>query len=68
MAETILKETGANIPAIKIYSDKFEDQVVVVTGAAQGIGKATPLLLRGRELLCSGSCRHSSRQVRTGCF
>ena len=44
MAEIILKESGANIPAIKIYPDKFEGQIVVVTGAAQGIGEATALL------------------------
>jgi NAD(P)-dependent dehydrogenase (short-subunit alcohol dehydrogenase family) len=28
-------------PAIKIYPDKFEGQVVVITGAAQGIGEVT---------------------------
>jgi NADPH:quinone reductase-like Zn-dependent oxidoreductase len=39
-----MEEIGANIPAIKIYPDKFEDQVVVVTGAAQGIGEVTAKL------------------------
>lgn len=34
-------ENGANIPTVRIYSDKFLDHVAVVTGAAQGIGAAT---------------------------
>ncbi|KAK7885867.1 hypothetical protein LTR67_010219 [Exophiala xenobiotica] len=37
----LLKQPGANIPPIKKYSDKFEGHVVLVTGAAQGIGKVT---------------------------
>ncbi|KAJ9654284.1 hypothetical protein H2198_006634 [Neophaeococcomyces mojaviensis] len=37
-------ERGANIPPIKIYSDKFEDHVVLITGAAQGIGETTAKL------------------------
>jgi NAD(P)-dependent dehydrogenase (short-subunit alcohol dehydrogenase family) len=37
-------QKGANIPAIKTYSDKFEKQVVLVTGAAQGIGRTTAVL------------------------
>lgn len=37
-------EEGANIPPIKIYSDKFAGQVVLVTGAAQGIGAVTAQL------------------------
>ena len=37
-------EAGANIPPAKTYPDKFEGQVVVVTGAAQGIGEVTACL------------------------
>ncbi|KPI34555.1 Pyridoxal 4-dehydrogenase [Cyphellophora attinorum] len=37
-------QPGANIPAIKTYPDKFADHVVLVTGAAQGIGKTTATL------------------------
>ncbi|KAJ5951569.1 uncharacterized protein N7479_009982 [Penicillium vulpinum] len=37
-------ETGANVPLIKVYPDKFSDHVVLVTGAAQGIGFATAQL------------------------
>ena len=44
MAEIIFEEPGANIPPIKVYPDKFEGHVVVITGAAQGIGKATAVL------------------------
>jgi NAD(P)-dependent dehydrogenase (short-subunit alcohol dehydrogenase family) len=29
------------MPSIKIYPDKFADQVIIVTGAAQGIGQVT---------------------------
>lgn len=36
-----LKQAGANVPPIKMYKDKFEGQVVLVTGAAQGIGAVT---------------------------
>jgi len=32
------------IPQIKVYSDKFADQVVVISGAAQGIGEVTSKL------------------------
>jgi NAD(P)-dependent dehydrogenase (short-subunit alcohol dehydrogenase family) len=39
-----MEEAGANIPPIKVYPDKFKGQVVVVTGAAQGIGEATAKL------------------------
>lgn len=39
-----MEEIGANIPAIKLYPDKFKGQVVVVTGAAQGIGEVTATL------------------------
>ena len=38
------EETGANIPPIKIYPDKYAGQVVVITGAAQGIGEVTSKL------------------------
>ena len=38
------QEQGANIPPVKISKDKFSDRVVVVTGAASGIGKTTALL------------------------
>ncbi|KAF3395708.1 putative oxidoreductase [Penicillium rolfsii] len=37
-------EEGANVPPIKVYSDKFAGQVVLVTGAAQGIGAVTAQL------------------------
>ncbi|ETI28508.1 hypothetical protein G647_00957 [Cladophialophora carrionii CBS 160.54] len=37
----ITKQPGANIPAIKKCADKFSGQVVLVTGAAQGIGRVT---------------------------
>lgn len=39
-----MEEAGANVPPIKVYSDKFKGQVVMVTGAAQGIGQATAQL------------------------
>ena len=39
-----MEEAGANVPPIKIYPDKFKGQVVVVTGAAQGIGEVTAKL------------------------
>lgn len=43
MPDTVafLKQAGANIPPIKSYKDKFEGHVVLVTGAAQGIGAVT---------------------------
>ncbi|KAM0346970.1 hypothetical protein ACHAO7_011730 [Fusarium culmorum] len=37
-------EKGANIPPVQINPNKFKGQVVVVTGAAQGIGKTTATL------------------------
>ncbi|OIW35201.1 NAD(P)-binding protein [Coniochaeta ligniaria NRRL 30616] len=37
-------ENGSNIPPIKVYPDKFEGQVVVITGAGQGIGEVTSKL------------------------
>lgn len=36
-----MEQTGANIPPVRIVSDKFGGQVVLVTGGARGIGKAT---------------------------
>jgi NAD(P)-dependent dehydrogenase (short-subunit alcohol dehydrogenase family) len=36
-----MEEVGANIPPIKVYPDKFKDQIVLITGAAQGIGEKT---------------------------
>lgn len=36
-----LAQKGAHIPPIKTYPDKFAGHVILVTGAAQGIGKAT---------------------------
>ena len=39
-----MEQVGANIPPIKIYPDKFGGQVVLVTGAAQGIGEVTAKL------------------------
>lgn len=43
MAE-IQNEKGACIPPIKIYSDKFADHVVVITGSGSGIGEAAARL------------------------
>lgn len=37
-------EAGANIPAIKVYPDKYANQVILITGAAQGIGEVTAKL------------------------
>lgn len=37
-------QKGAHVPPVKLYPDKFEDHVVIVTGAAQGIGKTTATL------------------------
>ena len=37
-------DEGANIPPIKVYPDKYEGQVVAITGAAQGIGEVTSKL------------------------
>jgi len=37
----ITHEKGAQVPAIKVYADKYSDHVVVITGAASGIGKVT---------------------------
>jgi NAD(P)-dependent dehydrogenase (short-subunit alcohol dehydrogenase family) len=37
----VVKQAHANIPSVKVYPDKFAGQVVVVTGAAQGIGETT---------------------------
>ena len=34
-------EHGAIMPPVKVYPDKFQDTVVVITGAAQGIGEVT---------------------------
>ncbi len=39
-----MEEIGANVPPTKLCKDKFETQVVVVTGAGQGIGAATAKL------------------------
>ncbi len=33
-----MEEAGAQVRPVKIYPDKFKDQVVLITGAAQGIG------------------------------
>jgi NAD(P)-dependent dehydrogenase (short-subunit alcohol dehydrogenase family) len=37
----VLEQANTNIPPVKVYPDKFAGQVVVVTGAAQGIGETT---------------------------
>lgn len=42
--ETWERETDSNVPPIKVYPDKYEGHVVVVTGAAQGIGEVTSKL------------------------
>ena len=39
-----MEEIGANIPPIKVYPDKYADQVILITGAAQGIGEVTSKL------------------------
>jgi NAD(P)-dependent dehydrogenase (short-subunit alcohol dehydrogenase family) len=39
-----MEQIGARVPPIKVYPDKFKDQVVMVTGAAQGIGEVTAKL------------------------
>src|SRR2546423_1341240 len=39
-----MEQIGANVPPIKVYPDKFAGQVVMVTGAAQGIGEVTARL------------------------
>jgi NAD(P)-dependent dehydrogenase (short-subunit alcohol dehydrogenase family) len=39
-----MEQVGANIPLVKLCSDKFESQIVLVTGAAQGIGEVTARL------------------------
>jgi NAD(P)-dependent dehydrogenase (short-subunit alcohol dehydrogenase family) len=39
-----MEEIGAKIPPVKVYPDKFKGQVVVITGAAQGIGELTAKL------------------------
>lgn len=41
---SIQHEANAKVPPIKIYPDKFSDHVVVVTGAASGIGETTARL------------------------
>lgn len=40
----ITEQEGTRIPPINRYPDKFAGQVVVVTGAAQGIGETTATL------------------------
>jgi NAD(P)-dependent dehydrogenase (short-subunit alcohol dehydrogenase family) len=39
-----MEQIGANVPPVKVYPDKFNGQIVVVTGAAQGIGEVTAKL------------------------
>ena len=39
-----MEQIGAKIPPVKVYPDKFHDQVVLVTGAAQGLGEVTAKL------------------------
>jgi len=39
-----MEQVGANIPPIKVYPDKFDGQVVIVTGGASGIGEVTARL------------------------
>src|SRR5580698_1017493 len=36
--------TMSFVPPIKVYPDKFAGQVVLITGAAQGIGEVTSIL------------------------
>jgi NAD(P)-dependent dehydrogenase (short-subunit alcohol dehydrogenase family) len=44
-------EAGANIPAIKLVPDKYQGQIVVITGSAQGIGEATSKLFSAQGAL-----------------
>jgi NAD(P)-dependent dehydrogenase (short-subunit alcohol dehydrogenase family) len=44
-----MEQDGAVIPPIKVYSDKYADQVVLVTGSAQGIGEATATLFAAQR-------------------
>ena len=37
----VMEEAGAQPRPIRLYPDKFEDQVILITGAAQGIGATT---------------------------
>lgn len=39
-----MEQIGAKVPPIRVYPDKFKGQVVMVTGAAQGIGEVTAKL------------------------
>ncbi|KEF58949.1 uncharacterized protein A1O9_03792 [Exophiala aquamarina CBS 119918] len=39
--KAITHEKGAQVPSIKVYANKYLDHVIVVTGAASGIGKVT---------------------------
>jgi NAD(P)-dependent dehydrogenase (short-subunit alcohol dehydrogenase family) len=39
-----MEQIGARVPPIRVYPDKFEGQVVMVTGAAHGIGEVTAKL------------------------
>ena len=46
-----MEQIGAMVPPIKVYPDKFEGQVVMVTGAAQGIGEVTAKLFAAQGAL-----------------
>ena len=37
-------QQGANVPPVRLAKDKFADHVVVVTGAAHGIGETSSRL------------------------
>jgi len=49
--EQKMEQIGARVPPIKVYPDKFEGQVVMVTGAAQGIGEVTAKLFAAQGAL-----------------
>ena len=60
-------EKGANVPAIKVYPDKFSGQVVLVTGAAQGIGATTARLFgeQGAQVILLDVQEAKLRQVQS---
>ncbi len=71
-----MERIGANITSIKVYPDKFSGQVVMVTGAAQGIGEATAKLFAAqgtsvvlvdlnKERLQEVACKMESQNEKT---
>jgi NAD(P)-dependent dehydrogenase (short-subunit alcohol dehydrogenase family) len=62
-----MEQPGANTPPIKLCSDKFESQVVMVTGAAQGIGEVTARLFaaQGASVVLVDLNKEKLREVAT---